>query len=205
MISKLRGQFADLRPLDRRELSREQLAIEDADSRKSDVIDEVPWMAGDVQLGREQFAVAFFDLEVNVRRGPAGVGDRLDRAEAIAAVRSGQEPAEALEILVALVGLGFAVAGVDIDLVGVALPDFDGDAAHRTPRGGQHPTRQLGDLADGRSDPIVDNDQVVVGVERELVGIERPFFARRRAGEFELLGEHAASGEKRRARSGQGA
>ena len=40
---------------------------------------------------------------------------------------------------------------------------------------------------DGRGDPVVDDDQVVVGVQRQLVRVERTFGPGRRGGE--LLGE----------------
>ena len=59
---------------------------------------------------------------MDVRRA-AGVGDGLDRAEVVLAGGAGQEPAEALEIRVALVAVG--VAGVEVDAVGVDLPDLD--------------------------------------------------------------------------------
>ena len=54
----------------------------------------------------------------------------------------------------------------------------------------------MGDLADGRSDAVVDDDQVVVGVERQLVGIKRPFFTPGSA--RELIGEQATRREQGR-------
>ena len=108
------GQLADLRALDRLEVGLKQLAVEYPDAAARDAVDLVARVPGDVDLGREQLAVSLLHLEVDVRRGPAGVRDRLDRAEAILARRPGGEPAEPLEVLV-LVLLG-AVAGVEIDL-----------------------------------------------------------------------------------------
>jgi hypothetical protein len=57
-------------------------------------------------------------------RAAAGVGDGLDGSEKILAIRSGDEPAEALEVRVAL----FAVPGLGMKVgsVAVALPDLDG-------------------------------------------------------------------------------
>ena len=69
------------------------------------------------------------------------------------------------------------------------------------PVGVEDPAGQVGDLADGRGDAVVDDDQVVVGVERQLVGVERPLGQRRGAGE--LLGEQAAGGEERGAQGAE--
>ena len=50
-------------------------------------------------------------------------------------MRAGEEPAEALEVLVLLVLLAVAVAGVQVDAVGVALPDLDQGVADRVALG----------------------------------------------------------------------
>ena len=111
----------------------------------------------------------------------AGVGDGLDRAEVVFAGRAGQEPAEALEVRVALVAALVAV-GVEVDAVGVALPDLDDGVADRVALGVEDAAGQVRDLADGRRDGVVDDDQVVVGVERQLVGVERPLGLARASG-----------------------
>ena len=122
----------------------QQLAVEHADPADDDAVDVVARVAGDVDLGGEQLAVPLLHLEVDVGGGPAGVGDRLDGAEAVLAGRAGGEPAEPLEVLVLLVLLGVAVAGVEVDLVGVALPDLDRRVADRAARRRRAPGRSGG-------------------------------------------------------------
>ena len=58
------------------------------------------------------------------------------------------------------------------------------------------PTRQPGDLADRRRDAVVHDDEIVVGIERQLVGIERPLGLLRCA--RQRLGERARHREQRR-------
>ena len=158
-----------------------------------DAVPRVARVALDVALGGEQLLPALLDLEVDVRRA-AGVRDRLDGAEVVLAGRAGQEPAEALEVLVLLVLLLVAVGRVQVDALGVALPDLDQGVADRVALGVEDPAGQVGDLADGRGDAVVDDEQVVVGVERELVRVERPLGLGRGAGQ--LLGEQPAGGEQ---------
>ena len=93
------------------------------------------------------------------------------------------------------------VSGVVINLFRVALPDLDQSIPHRAARRVEHLAGQVGDLADGRSDAVVDDDQVVVGVERQLVGIKWPFFTLRCP--RELIGEKPGRGEQRRAERAQ--
>src|SRR5262249_48621489 len=62
-----------------------------------------------------------------------------------------------------------------------------------------NPTAQVGDFADGGREGIVDDDQVVVGVQRQLVGVERSLGLPRSADQ--LLGERAADREGGRTQS----
>ena len=82
---EVRGQLADLRALDRLEVGHQQLAVDQAAAAADDAVDLVAGVAGDVDLGGEQLAVPLLHLEVDVRGGPAGVRDRLDRAEVVLA------------------------------------------------------------------------------------------------------------------------
>src|SRR6266511_1209991 len=85
-------------------------------------------MALDVTLGDQFLAALQLDRVVNV--GCASrIGHRLDGPEQILTSRTGQEAAEALEILVPIL----AVAGlaVQVGAVVVALPDFNQRVANR--------------------------------------------------------------------------
>ena len=68
----------------------------------------------------------------------------------------------------------------------IALPDFDDGVTNRLAVRVEDPPRQVRDLADGLGDAVVDDQQVVVRVERQPVGVERPLRLPR--GERELLG-----------------
>ena len=73
------------------------------------------------------------------------------------------------------------------------------------PDGVEDAAGEVRDLTDGRRDAVVDDQQIVVGIERQLVGIKRPFRLGRRQGE--CLGERAAGGPecgKGEAGSGEG-
>src|SRR5262249_2487196 len=106
------------------------------------------------------------------------------------------KPAESLEILVLLLLLLVAVAGVQIHRVDVALPDLDHRVPNRLTAYRQHPAGKVRDFAYGRRDGVVDDDQVVIGVERQLVRVERPFGHPGSAGK--LFGKRPAyRGERR--------
>src|SRR5579859_7459111 len=91
-------QFADPRVLHRGEVHQYGVARLGVDGPEDAVL-VVLRLALDVALRRQQLLAVALDLEMDVRR-PAGIRDRLDRAEVVFAVGSGQEAAEALEILV---------------------------------------------------------------------------------------------------------
>ena len=92
----------------------------------------------------------------------------------------------------------------------VALPDFDERVADRRALHVEDLAREVGDGADGGGDRVVDDDQVVVGVERQLVGVERPLGLigrlRQRLGERPADGVRAHSqraGSKEETTAGQ--
>lgn len=82
---KTRRQFADARILDRHEIYRDRiLRLCVADSPK-DAVPEVAWFTLDEKL-RGPCVMAFhLDLEVDMRRLPAWIADRFERAEVILA------------------------------------------------------------------------------------------------------------------------
>ena len=77
-----------------------------------------------------------------------------------------------------------AIVGVEIDAVIIDLPDFDEGIAHRLAGSAKNAAGQMGYLAQCRRERIVDNDQIVVGVQRQLVGIERALGQSRRDGQL---------------------
>jgi hypothetical protein len=130
---------------------------------------------------------------MDVRRA-AGIRHRLDRAEVVFAAGAGEESAVALEVAIATAGV--AAAGVQVDAVSVGLPDLDDRVADRLAARVEDAAGQVRDLADRGGDMLVHNDQVVVGIERQMIGIEGPFGLPRRA--EQLFGEGAASEQARR-------
>src|SRR5688572_18115374 len=129
-------------------------------------------MALHVALSRELFLFGYFDSEVDVWCA-AGVRHGLDRAKVVLASTVGQKPAEALEVSVS--HFGVAGAGMQVRSVVIALPDFDGRIANRLAPRVEDTAGEMRNLADGGRDPVVDDEQIIVRVERQLIGIERPF------------------------------
>ena len=116
---------------------------------------------------------------MNVRR-PARVRDRLDRSEIIFAGRTRQKAAEALKIRVP----ALRVLLGEIDAVPVALPDFDEDVSHRLSACGEDAAGKVGHFAHGGRDVVVDDEEIVIGVKRQLGGIKRSLRDARCAGQF---------------------
>jgi hypothetical protein len=126
----------------------------------------------DEAFGRQQLLAALPDSSVDVGRRPALVGDRLDRPEVVLAGRTGQEAAVSLEVRIEL--LAVARGLLEVGAVLVALPDLDDGIAQRLALGVEELAGEMRDLADGRRNCVVDDQQVVVGVERELRREEGP-------------------------------
>src|SRR5207244_13097819 len=95
-------------------------------------------------------------------RGPFGIEHRFDGAEVIIAARTGEEAPEPLEVLVILRAVH--AARVNVGTVVVDLPDFDQGVADRITLEIQNSPAEVRDGADGGSDGIVDDQQIVVGV-----------------------------------------
>src|SRR5262249_17301846 len=124
--------------------------------------------------------------EVNMWRA-TGVRNGFDGAKQVIACRAGHETSEALKVHIALVLVDRAA--VNVGAVVVALPDFDESAADRLAVTVEDAAAQIAGRAHGRRDRVVYDQQVVVGVERHLVRVERPFGLSRRLDQ--LLGENA--------------
>ena len=71
----------------------------------------------------------------------------------------------------------------------VHLPDLDGRVSDGTASPVEYAAAQARDRSHRRSDGVIDDQQVIVRVERHLVGVERAFGLRRRLNK--LFGENA--------------
>src|SRR5262249_54177162 len=101
-----------------------------------------------------------------------------------------------LEIAVAF---GVLVVGVQVDTLAIRLPDLDESISNRVSLLIQDPPAQMRDLPDGWRDSLIDNDEVVIRVQRQFVGIKRSFGLPR--GAHQVLSECARHGEKSRAQA----
>ena len=115
-------------------------------------------------------------------RGAAGIGDGADGAEGVGAVVAGDDMAEALEGVV--IAAPAPVAIVEVNAVGVALPDLDAGARQGGARGVQNPALEDHDLTPRIADRAGDADKVVVdiGEAHPLRRIKRPLSRGGRAG-----------------------
>lgn len=102
----------------------------------------------------------------------AGVDGGLDCAEQIFPVGSGQEPADPLEVRVTI---SDGAVCVDVSTVVVCLPDFYQCAANRAARAIEYPARHPGDFSNRGGCAVVDDEQIVVQIERQLIGVEGAF------------------------------
>ena len=109
---------------------------------------------------------------MNMRRAWA-ILNRLDRAEIVLALAVRQEAAEALEVSVQFPAVGSL--RVNVDTVFVDLPDLDNCVADRFFSEAENTASQVRHVANGWGDSVVNDQQVVVDVERQLIGIERTF------------------------------
>ena len=99
-----------------------------------------------------------------------GIGNRLDGAEKIFPRGAREETSEALEMLVAFFLV--ARAGMKISAVVVALPDFDHRIFYRTPAAVQDAPAEPGHFAHGGRDVVIENEKIVIGIEREFIRIK---------------------------------
>ena len=177
------------------------LMRESGSGTKSTVTEARAWLVArfalDEQLRVPRLLALAPDLEMDVRRAAARITHGLDGAEIILASRSCQESPKALEIRVVL-GLLRAVG--QINAHAIDLPNLDGGVANWAAAGVNQAAAHVRDLAYGRRDRIVDDNQVVVGVQRQFRRIKRAFLG---GGGFsaQFFGESAGHGEERRAQA----
>ena len=142
----------------------------------------VSFEAFDEAFRRQQLPIPFPDSRVNMSGRTSFVGDRFNCSEIVFSIRTGQESTVTLEIRVEC-SLALRVL-LQISSVFVALPDFDHGVAQWVSAGIQDPPTQMGNRADCRCDPIIDDQQIVIGIQRQLVRKERSFGGCRSPGQF---------------------
>jgi hypothetical protein len=150
----------------------------------------------DVALGRPFFVTFHFDGEMNVACA-ARIKDGLDRAEVVFAAGPSHESAKALEIGFAF---GVFVAAVQVNAVTIGLPNFNQHVSKWVSTSIQNAPGEMRDLADRGSDGIVDDNEVVVRIQRKVVRIKWALGLLGR--EEQLFGKGARNGEEHRAQSG---
>ena len=194
-----RREFARLRALERGEIHCDCIAQLLISHAAPDAVLFIAGMAFDVALSRQQIFALRLHLVVNVRRPPR-IRHWLDRAEKILARTAREETPEALEIPVAL----FRIARVRMQVgpAVVALPDFHERIAHRVALRIEDAPAHVSNLADCGSDRVIDDDEIVIRIERQMVRVKRPLRLRRRA--RELLGKSPRHRKKREAHSSAG-
>src|SRR5437867_1802941 len=168
---KSRGQLCNARVLERDKGHDDRSFCFGIADAVEDAVAFVLRFALDVTLCGPFLAALELEGKVNVPSA-TGIESRFDRAEIVFAAGAGQEPAKALKVRVAG---SVAVAAVQINAVIVHLPDFDQRVADRVAAAVQNPTAEVGDLAHGRRERVVDDDEVVVGVQRKVVRVKWAF------------------------------
>ena len=93
------------------------------------------------------------------------------------------------------VALRVGVATVQIHAVVIHLPDFHEGIADGITASIEDAPAQVCYFPDGWSNSVVNNDQIIVRIERQVIRIERPFGLAR--GAHQLFGEGARDREER--------
>jgi hypothetical protein len=189
-------EFSRARILDRSEVDDNRLTRFWIGYVFQDAVLLIPRLAFDVTLRRPFIAPFHFDGEMNVAGTPR-IKHRFDRAEIIFTAGPGHEPTKTLEIGFAF---GVFVAAVQINTIVVSLPDFDQHTAKWVPASIQNSAGKMGDLADGGSDGIIDDDEVVIRVQGKVVRIKRAFGLL--GCEQQLFREGTRNGEEHHAQPG---
>ena len=110
----------------------------------------------DIELGREQFLATATDLEMDVRR-PGRIRHGLDSPKQVLPGASSRKPAEPLELLVLTRPIR-GVACVQVNSVGIALPNFYQRVAHRFAARIEHPSAHIAHLTHRRGQGVVDDN-----------------------------------------------
>src|SRR5262245_29097889 len=99
---------------------------------------------------------------MNVTRS-SRVQSRLYRSEEVFSCRTRQEPAEALKIPVSIRVTD--ACGMNVSAGVVRLPDFHCGIPHRLAALAENTSAEVSNLTHGGGDAVIDDKQVIVGVE----------------------------------------
>ena len=105
------------------------------------------------------------------------------------AAGAGEKSAESLKILIPFITIGRAA--VQIGAVVIHLPDFDEHISQRFSVTVEYSTGEMSYFTDGGRDRVIDDNQVIIRVQRQVIGIEGAFGLLRRS--HQILGEGAGS------------
>jgi hypothetical protein len=150
-------------------------------------------VAFDITLSRQELPTATFDFEMNVG-APSGILNRFYGPKIIFSRRAGQKPTEALEIRITA---GVLIATMEINAVSIRFPDLNVRIANRIPFSVKDTAGQMCNFADGWRYAAIHNNQIVVGIEWEMVGIKGSFGLCGRA--HQLFSKEAGHCKKRTA------
>tara|TARA_B100001105_G_C22339214_1_gene420463 strand:+ start:221 stop:856 length:636 start_codon:yes stop_codon:yes gene_type:complete len=187
------GEFASLGSLERVEGNSDeflQLGITAAESLVEEVVGVLLFTL-DVELSGEDALVPVRDCNMDVRCA-SGIGRRFDGTEVVLTPGAGEKASIALEVpvpLVLSVGLG-----MEVDPLVVYLPDLNDGIAERLAPGVHHHAAKVAHGTYRGSNLVVDDEEIIVGIEGKVVGIERPLHVPGRAGES--LRQGAGHGEE---------
>lgn len=179
---ELGGELARFGALNRAERDHYGLTLAIIANAAQNSVAFIHFVPFDVTLSREEALVSLTDGHVNMR-SPARIGNRFDGAEVVAAFQIGHEPAIALEVAIFLTRFPVCSTGVDVVAKAIHLPDLDQSILDRLPVDVPHGAGEMRDLADCRGDAVIDDEQVVVRIQRILVWIIRAFCLARRLGQ----------------------
>lgn len=189
----LRSKLANFRRLDRGEVKTEHcvpLGVSAANLAELTIL----LVAGetlDETFGRQQFLASLPYPRVNVSSGPAAIRHRLDRPEVVLACGASKKSTVSLEVRVERT-LVLRVL-LQVSAVLIALPDLDHRIPQRLTTRVKNPAAEVRDFPHSRRDAVVDDQQVVIGVDWKFGGVERSFVGRRCSREF--FRERASRGE----------
>src|SRR5262245_19791845 len=178
---ELRSEFAYTGIFHGKEINRYRLLGFRAADPVIDAIFGVSGIPFDEQLSRPFFTYFHLYSEMDMGRHTAAVRNGLNRAEIILASRSSQESAETLKICVVF---RLRVARREINPAAVHLPNLDESIPDRIAVRIEQPPAQVCHFTDRWRDRVINNQQIIIRIQREFVRIKWSFLHSSRSREF---------------------